>query len=95
MHSFGGLTGFGARSGRVSEYGGGLGAPQPCCRGYVSGFSPQILGDWIVGLYQPIAPRWAHNLALYQASELQRMVKYFKEASPRSGVMLAKAGASR
>lgn len=41
--------------------------------------------------YQPIAFRWAHNLAPYQASEPQRMVKYFEEISPKSGVMLAKA----
>ena len=31
--------------------------------------------------YQPIAFRWAHNLAPYQAIKPQRMVKYFKEAS--------------
>jgi hypothetical protein len=45
--------------------------------------------------YQPIGFRWAHNLAPYQASETQRMVKYYEEASWKSAVMLAKAEASR
>jgi hypothetical protein len=80
---------------RRSEYGGGQARCSRAAGGMCRAFSPQILGDWIVRLYQPIAPRWAHNLVPYQASELQRMVKYFEEASPRSWVMLAKAEASR
>jgi hypothetical protein len=45
--------------------------------------------------YQPIAFRWAHNLAPYQASETERMVKYYEEAAWKSGVVLAKAEATR
>jgi hypothetical protein len=45
--------------------------------------------------YQPIGFRWAHNLAPYQASEPQRMVKYYEEAARKSAVVLAKAEASR
>ncbi len=41
--------------------------------------------------YQPIGFRWAHNLGSYQASEPQRMVRYFDEASQKSAVMLAHA----
>jgi hypothetical protein len=46
-------------------------------------------------MYQPIAFRWAHNLAPYQASEPQRMVKYFDEEAGRSAVVLARAEAKR
>jgi hypothetical protein len=45
--------------------------------------------------YQPIGFRWAHNLEPYKASEPQRMVKYYEEASQKSAVMLAKAEASQ
>lgn len=45
--------------------------------------------------YQPIGFRWAHNLALYPASEPQRMVRYYEQASGRSAVMLAHAGRTR
>ncbi len=45
--------------------------------------------------YQPIGYRWAHNLAPYQASEPQRMVKYFESAAPTSGIVLARAEATR
>jgi hypothetical protein len=45
--------------------------------------------------YQPIGFRWAHNLAPYKASEPQRMVRYYEEASQKSAVMLAKAEATR
>jgi hypothetical protein len=41
--------------------------------------------------YQPIGFRWAHNLAPYQASEPQRMVRYYEEAARRSAVVLAQA----
>lgn len=45
--------------------------------------------------FQPIGYRWAHNLGAYPASEPQRMVKYFDKAAPVSGVVLARAEASR
>jgi mono/diheme cytochrome c family protein len=45
--------------------------------------------------YQPIGYRWAHNLAPYQASEPQRMVKYFEVSAPDSAIVLAKAEAVR
>jgi hypothetical protein len=45
--------------------------------------------------YQPIGFRWAHNLALYNAEEPQRMVRYYEAAAGRSAVMLAKAEATR
>ena len=45
--------------------------------------------------YQPIGFRWAHNLAPYQSSETQRMVRYYEKASRKSAVILAKAKATR
>ncbi|MBB5059436.1 mono/diheme cytochrome c family protein [Granulicella aggregans] len=45
--------------------------------------------------YQPIGYRWAHNLASYQASEPQRMVKYFEAAAQTSAIVLAKAEVTR
>ncbi len=45
--------------------------------------------------YQPIGFRWAHNLEPYKASEPQRMLRYYEEASQKSGTILAKAEASR
>ena len=45
--------------------------------------------------YQPVGFRWAHNLALYQASETRRMVRYYEEASRKSAVILAKAEATQ
>jgi cytochrome c551/c552 len=45
--------------------------------------------------YQPIGFRWAHNLAPYQASEPQRMVKYYDAAAGKSAVVLAKAEVMR
>jgi hypothetical protein len=44
--------------------------------------------------YQPIGFRWAHNLAAYQASEPQRMVRYYEEAARKSAVILAQAKAT-
>jgi hypothetical protein len=41
--------------------------------------------------YQPIGFRWAHNLAPYKAAEPQRFVSYYKSASGRSAVIVAKA----
>lgn len=40
--------------------------------------------------YQPIAYRWAMNLASYQAAEPQRFVGYFGAMGPASAVMLAR-----
>ena len=45
--------------------------------------------------FQPIGFRWAHNLAPYQASEPQRMVRYYEAAASNSAMVLAKAQASR
>ncbi len=45
--------------------------------------------------YQPIGFRWAHNLAPYQASEPQRMVRYYELAARKSAMVLAKAEATR
>jgi hypothetical protein len=45
--------------------------------------------------YQPIGFRWAHNLAPYQASEPQRMVRYYESAAHKSAIVLAKAEATR
>jgi hypothetical protein len=45
--------------------------------------------------YQPIGFRWAHNLAPYQASEPQRMVKYYEAAAGKSAMVLARAEATR
>ncbi len=41
--------------------------------------------------YQPIGFRWAHNLAPYNASEPQRMVKYYEAAANDSAIILAHA----
>jgi hypothetical protein len=45
--------------------------------------------------YQPIGFRWAHNLAPYNASEPQRMVRYYEGASGKTALVLAKAEATR
>jgi hypothetical protein len=45
--------------------------------------------------YQPIGFRWAHNLVPYQASEPQRMVRYYESAAGKSAMVLAKAEATR
>jgi hypothetical protein len=44
--------------------------------------------------YQPIGFRWAHNLAPYQASEPERMVRFYQEAAGKSAVVLAEATAT-
>jgi hypothetical protein len=44
--------------------------------------------------FQPIGFRWAHNLAPYQASEPQRMVRYYESAARKSAMILAKAEAT-
>ena len=43
--------------------------------------------------YQPIGFRWAMNLKAYDAMESQRFVRYYQEAAPGSGVVLAKSSA--
>lgn len=40
--------------------------------------------------YQPIAYRWAHNLAPYEAAETRRFVRYYESMSSGSGVVLAR-----
>ena len=45
--------------------------------------------------YQPIAFRWAHNLAPYDASEPRRFVQYYESLSSGSAVVLAHAEAIR
>ena len=45
--------------------------------------------------YQPIGFRWAHNLAPYQASEPQRMVRFYEAPAGKSAMVLAKAEATR
>jgi hypothetical protein len=45
--------------------------------------------------FQPIGFRWAHNLAPYQASEPQRMVRYYEAAARKSAMVLAKAEATQ
>ena len=41
--------------------------------------------------YQPIGFRWAHNLEPYKASETQRFVSYYNQASSKSAILLAAA----
>jgi hypothetical protein len=45
--------------------------------------------------YQPIAFRWAHNLAPYKAAELQRFVSYYESMASSNAVVLAHAEAAR
>src|SRR5262249_51097647 len=45
--------------------------------------------------YQPVGFRWAHNLEPYHASEPQRFVAYYGEASRHSAVVLARSEATR
>ncbi|MGC4085449.1 MAG: hypothetical protein QM736_25835 [Vicinamibacterales bacterium] len=45
--------------------------------------------------YQPIAYRWAMNLKNYDAPEPKRFVGYYEQTSETSGVVLAKATASK
>ena len=44
--------------------------------------------------YQPIAYRWARNLASYDSFETQRFVRYYESMSELSGVVLARSEAS-
>ncbi|MBS1817464.1 MAG: hypothetical protein JSU08_06025 [Acidobacteria bacterium] len=45
--------------------------------------------------YQPIAFRWAMNLKKYDATEPKRFVGYYEQTSEASGVVLARATATR
>jgi hypothetical protein len=45
--------------------------------------------------FQPISYRWANNLKSYNEEEPQRFTKYYDEMSPGSGVMVARATATR
>jgi hypothetical protein len=45
--------------------------------------------------FQPISYRWAANLKSYDAMEPRRFVRYYESMSSGSGVMLAKAAATR
>lgn len=45
--------------------------------------------------YQPIAYRWAMNLKKYDAMEPKRFFGYYEETASGSGVMLARASASK
>jgi hypothetical protein len=45
--------------------------------------------------YQPIAYRWAMNLKKYDAPEPRRFVGYYEQTSDSSGVMLARAVATK
>jgi hypothetical protein len=45
--------------------------------------------------YQPIAFRWAMNLAKYEAAEARRFVGYYQQSSEGSGVVLAKTSVAR
>jgi hypothetical protein len=40
-------------------------------------------------MYQPVAFRWAHNLAGYDAAEPQRFVRMYEQLSDRSAILLA------
>jgi hypothetical protein len=44
--------------------------------------------------YQPIAYRWAHNLAPYNADEPRRFVSYYDSLASNSAVLLARAEAT-
>jgi hypothetical protein len=44
-------------------------------------------------LYQPIAFRWAHNLASYDAPEARRFLSYFDQAASSSAVAVATSSA--
>jgi hypothetical protein len=41
--------------------------------------------------YEPIAYRWAHNLAPYQSAEPQRIVNYYESLASDTAVVLARA----
>jgi len=43
--------------------------------------------------FQPIAYRWAENLAAYEAPETRRFVRYYREMASGSALMLARDSA--
>lgn len=45
--------------------------------------------------YEPIAYRWAHNLAPYSSEEPQRVVRYYESLSSTVATMLARAEATK
>jgi hypothetical protein len=45
-------------------------------------------------LYQTVGYRWAHNLAQFDADEPQRFLRYFKDLSDKSAVVLVEAQAT-
>jgi hypothetical protein len=45
--------------------------------------------------YEPIAYRWAHNLAPYQSAEPQRIVNYYESLASDTAVVLARAEATK
>jgi hypothetical protein len=61
----------------------------------VAGAAPGALGIEVELRYQPIAFRWAHNLASYDAAETRRFVAFYEQMASESSVVLAKATASR
>ena len=61
----------------------------------VSGAAPGSFAVEVELRYQPIAFRWARNLASYDAAETRRFVTYYEQMASESWVVLAKASASR
>ena len=41
--------------------------------------------------FQPIGYRWAENLASYDAFEIRRFVRYYREMAAASAITVAKA----
>ena len=53
-------------------------------------------GPFVAGVelrYQPIAYRWAHNLAAYDAPEPKRFVSYYQQLAPAASTVLTQAAA--
>ena len=61
----------------------------------VAGARPGSLSIEAELRYQPIAFRWAQNLATYDAAEVRRFVAYYEQMAAESSVVLATATASR
>ena len=61
----------------------------------VAGVAPGALTIEVELRYQPIAFRWAQNLASYDAAEARRFVSYYQQMAGESSVVLARATASR
>ncbi|MEO5821388.1 MAG: hypothetical protein ABIT71_12865, partial [Vicinamibacteraceae bacterium] len=55
---------------------------------------PRKQGCWAdAAAYQPIAYRWARNLARYDAAETRRFVGFYDAAAGESATVLARATA--